>query len=167
MGDTPEHTKSGFLGPVPRPVLGPRTGPGTGPGTLVLLFQITCSQPVLGAVPGAARDQSQNRYELWDRSWDWSQDQSRTGVWSWERSQHRSWDRSWDFSTFRTEAGPGWSPATNRSTRLSGLAPVLRQTGTSLSRSLPATGPGQLREGQFQGAPGPTRSDLGASRPKR
>ena len=120
------------------------------------------------------------KVDFWDRSWD--------------RSRDRPWDyRSWDWS--RTNPGPGFGPGTGPGTgpgqdrfqdcsrSRDGVLPpqtapdafpdwhpcfrTLRQTGTSLSRSLPATGPGQLREGQFQGAPGPTRSDLGASRPKR
>ena len=67
-----------------------------------------------------------------------------------------------------------WIYSARESTTSSQTAPDWDQPGQGpKSRSLPATGPGQLREGQFQGDPGrgdcsrPTRSDLGASRPKR
>ena len=59
-------------GPKTSPGTSPGTGPGTGPGTLVLLFQITCSQPRTGPGP----DQSFPELVLGPVLWDWSQDQS-------------------------------------------------------------------------------------------
>ena len=178
-------------GPVPGPVLGPvlglvrtgfflglvsRTSAGTSPGTSPATLGL-----VPGPVPGPAvwssvRDQVLVRPLVLGPN-------SNCCAATSNRSRHVS-----GLAPRTLDRVPGrhsvidvlvvvedpWIYSARESNTSSQTAPDWDQPGQGpKSRSLPATGPGQLREGQFQGDPGrgdcsrPTRSDLGASRPKR
>ena len=162
-----------------------RTGPGTGPGTSPETSPVVSDQ---GTGPG-----------VWSWNWSRTRDQSQDRR-DWSQAQDQSWDRSgsgiesqfkllcchlkplqtpFRTGTQDTGQGPRSSlPATKPARAVMDVLVVVedpwiysaRESNTS---SQPATSPGQLREGQFQGDPGrgdcsrPTRSDLGASRPKR
>ena len=190
---------------------GPGTSPETGPGTLVLLFQITCSQPkpvVLGPVPGQGPGTSP-RSGVW--SWDWSHGPD-TGPGTGPRTSPggspsliESWCIGSQFkllcchlkplqTPFRTgtqDTGQGPRsplPATKPARAVIDVLVVVEDPwiysaseSNTVKSNRARLGPACCRrpvQGNFgrasfratpgeATAPGPTRSDLGASRPKR